>query len=921
MSSQRHAIFIVTLLLIFSGCLAAQTTGKIAGLIKDKDSGEALQGANITVEGAYLGASTDEDGAYYILNVPPGTYTVVVEMLGYKTVRIEDVRVSVNRTARVSSELVSSAVEGDEVIVTADRVAVKKDQTSSIRNVSSDQIDILPVQTVAEVIALQPGVVDGHFRGGRKDEVSYLIDGIQVDEAFERRGQSMSVETDAVAEVEVITGIFNAEYGNAMSGVVNAVTKDGGNQSDFSIFANAENYYTSRDDIFTGLDNGDINRSTDVRASVSGPLLRNRLTFFATTRYQEFNGHLNGIRRFNIDDFSDFRIDPNTVSCALENLNPLEPWYYSEATGDGAIVPMNTENAFSFFGKLSLRPVNSMKMSLSYSRNDGEKQRYEHRFRFNPDARYTDHTTADRFAFQFNHAVTKSAFYELKASYVDNRFGRYAYEDLNDSRYIHDRYAQTDGTNFLTGGQEKDYNIRSLKDLSAKLDFIWQLNKEHSIKTGIQFISHELDQLSAGLRNEFFTESFVNDCVYDSINHQVIFPNYRAELLPDSTIFTDIYNVRPYEFAAYLQDKMEFDEMVINLGVRLDYFNPNSVFPSQLRNPANQLDFPDNPERQSSYPNAEAEIQFSPRFGLSYQLGDRALLRFAYGHFFQMPPLYALYQNNNFLVPPNDFGVEMGNTQINAQKTIQYEIGLWQELMDGMSLEVAVFYRDIYDLLSAVVITTYNQIQYGLFSNKDYGNARGLELKYEYIQKEFFASVNYTLQYTRGNADDPTFTFDRAGSSIDPVNRLIPMSWDQRHTLNMTLSYRRQRYGATVTTYYNSGLPYTWSPLPESRLALINLLPNNNHKPSNTRTDLTAFWNLINRNNYNIRLTMLVNNLFDNLNEFGVNSTTGRANQVIIREQDRLNYFSNFSTLEDWINNPGNFGAPRAIKFGIEATF
>jgi outer membrane receptor protein involved in Fe transport len=134
----------------------------------------------------------------------------------------------------------------------------------------------------------------------------------------------------------------------------------------------------------------------------------------------------------------------------------------------------------------------------------------------------------------------------------------------------------------------------------------------------------------------------------------------------------------------------------------------------------------------SVYPMAEPFYQVSPRFGLAYQLGDVAVLHFSYGHFFQLPPLYALYQSHSFLISPNDYVTTIGNSRLKPEKTVTYEIGLWQALTSNMGLEVTLFYKDIYNLLSTKIISTYNQIEYGLFSNKDYGNARGLEVKFDY---------------------------------------------------------------------------------------------------------------------------------------------------------------------------------------------
>ena len=143
--------------------------------------------------------------------------------------------------------------------------------------------------------------------------------------------------------------------------------------------------------------------------------------------------------------------------------------------------------------------------------------------------------------------------------------------------------------------------------------------------------------------------------------------------------------------------------------------------------------------------------QVSPRFGFAYQLGKVAVLHFSYGHFLQMPPLYAIYDNHSSIIGPSDYSTTVGNANLgsdslglNAQKTVSYEIGLWQELSKNLGFEVNLYYRDIYDLLSLAVVSTYNQIEYGIYTNKDYGNVRGLELKLDYSSNNLFLQTNYT---------------------------------------------------------------------------------------------------------------------------------------------------------------------------------
>ncbi len=899
-----NLVWILTLLPLM---VQGQTTGKIAGMVTDASTGEPLAGANVVLENTTMGAAVGLDGTFYIINVPPGKYDLTVSMMGYDSKRVENLDVSVNRTVNLDITLKPAIMEGEVIVVQADKISEKKDQTSSLRTVSSDQIEALPIENVTEVVAMQAGVVDGHFRGGRSDEVAYMVDGMPVDEPFGGEGRTIDLETESIQDLEVITGIFNAEYGRAMSGVVNAVTKDGGNEFHGSFTGYAANYYSGHKDVFIGIDKYDINRNYDYRMNVSGPIIRNQLTFFLNTRYQDNKNHLNGVRRFSVHDYSDFASD-----------DP-DNWI-SEHTGDDAYVPMNDSKNWSMLGKLSYKGFNNLRLSFLYSMNDDEWNNYYHAFKYVPDGVNAAYRNSDMYALEMNHTISKSAFYELKLSYLDNFNGYYLHEDPEDSAYVHDAYLRNNEyTGFFTGGQQKDYSKRYLLDRNIKFDFTWQVNAQHNIKTGFQYINHFIDNLETQIRNNWSGRP-EEEYFHINENGERIYDFYDPYVPEDSTIYSDQYIVEPYEFAAYMQDKMEFREMVINLGLRLDYFNPNTTYPSNLRNPDNSLPSED-PERRSTYPKADPKIQISPRLGLAYQLGDKAVLRFSYGHFFQMPPMYALYQNHSHQVSPTSYQTLMGNPQLNAQKTVQYEIGLWQELNTNMGLEVALYYRDIYDLLSTRIITTYNQIRYGLYSNKDYGNVKGLEFKYDVRFGSLIGNLNYTLQYTRGNADYPQQTFNRAGQSRDPVNKLIPMSWDQRHTLNVTFGYHKPNYGSSVTAYYNSGTPYTIAFIERSRLANLNLPPNNDYQPNTFTVDLTAHYSFPLFYDLKGRLTLNVYNVFDRLNDVAVNPETGKAYTAIIEPSELASHRSDFNTYPDRVHDPSMYSAPRRIKLGLGIEF
>ena len=908
-AASRPPFIVVLLILLNATILFSQTTGKIAGSVIDKETKEALPGANVFIAGTQIGAATDANGKFYIINVPPGSYTLNVLMIGYTKYQIEKLRVSVNRTTNINAELESTIIEGETIVVQADKITIKKDQTSSVRNVSSDQIELLPVENIKSIVNLQAGVTNGHFRGGRRNEVSFMIDGIQVVEAFGGENNAVEVEAEVVEELEIITGTFNAEYGRAMSGIVNAVTKEGSDKFHGSFLSSYANYYTAHNDIFIGLDNSEIDRKKDNKFQLSGPVWKDKLNFLVNFRFQDNKEYLNGIHRFNVEDYSDFsQSDP-------------ELWY-SEHSGSDNFVPLNYSKLNSFMGKLSSKLFNNLRMSLLMTRNDEEWRDYDHSFKYNPNGMGINHRKADMYAFQLNHMLSKTLFYDLKLSFVNNYYGWYVFKDPEDPRYVHDTYFNNNGPGFYTGGQQKDHTRRTIKDYNAKFDITWQMNNKHLFKTGILITSHDIDHQWHSIQNAYKTrEEDENAFYYDYEREKIVFPYYEAIVYPDSSIYTDAYRVNPFEFSTYLQDKMEFDQMVVNLGLRFDYFDPNTTYPSQRRNPANQLDFSSFPEKMSEYPDTDPQYQFSPRLGLSYQLGNTAVLHFSYGHFFQMPPMYALYQNHSLRVAPNDYTTTMGNSQLEAQKTVQYEVGLWQELMPNMGLEVVVFYRDIYNLLSTKIISTFNQIEYGLYTNKDYGNAKGLELKFDYNVGGFSTNVNYTLQYTRGNADNPTQTFNRAGDSKDPIPTLIPMSWDQRHTFNITTGYYNKRFGVTLTAYYNSGNPFSWTPLSEYRIADINLHPNNSYQKANYNLDMNGHINLYTLKNISVQLNYSIYNLLDRLNGNWVDETTGRAYTGIIQQSDLTSHHSNFNEYEDRIHNPSMYRAPRLVKIGLGVSF
>ncbi|HRP94459.1 MAG TPA: TonB-dependent receptor, partial [Ignavibacteriaceae bacterium] len=210
---------------IFSIQIFAQV-GKISGVVKDASTNEALIGANVLIEGTTIGAATNVDGYYSIINVSPGTYNLRVSMIGYTPQMIKDVRVNIDLTTELNANLKSSTFETEEVVVVAVQTIVKQDVSASVTNLNIKEIENLPVSSVSSVIGLQAGVQGLTIRGGASDQTAFVVNGITLRDARDNTPYT-GISLTSVGDIQIQTGGFNAEYGDIRSGLINVVTKEG----------------------------------------------------------------------------------------------------------------------------------------------------------------------------------------------------------------------------------------------------------------------------------------------------------------------------------------------------------------------------------------------------------------------------------------------------------------------------------------------------------------------------------------------------------------------------------------------------------------------------------------------------------------------------------------------------------------------
>jgi len=713
--------------LVANSLMFAGTTGKIAGRIRDAETKEGVIGASVVVKGTNMGSATDIDGDYNINNLPPGRYTLVISSVGYNKVTIENINVRIDLTTRADAELTSTAVSVGEVVIQAKQPLITKDLTASSAIVSSEEIKLMPVENLHQVINLQAGVVNGHFRGGRSGEVAYLVDGVTVTDVFSG-GMSVEVENSSIRQMEIISGTFNAEYGQAMSGIVNIVTKDGGSKYEGSVTGYLGSYLSNHSDIFQNINKVNLSGPKDIQLTLSGPTqLLDNLNFFVTGRYTKDDGYLYGRRIYNNSDQKAFLVGTALID------NP---------TGDSAWVPMNPSEKKSFNGKLSYG-FSNWKFSYSFFFDDNWSKGYSHSYKWTPDAIKDNYRTNVINNVQISYLPTQNTFITLKYSSNVHKYWGHLYADEYDPRYVDPNLGSpSSGYTFIQGGNETDRYRRYTVTNIAQFALETQVTKQHKVKIGAEYRQHKLFNSWKNIKDQ--TEGQL-----DSLGNSI----YTVGYTDVGTKYNIAYTREPFEFSAFIQDKMEYDIMIINAGVRFDYFSSNTTMPSDIRNPLNNPLFPG----ANVYRDAEAEYQISPRLGVSFPISDKGAIHFSYGHFFQIPSFENLYTNHNYLIDQtSSLSSMVGNPELKAQKTVKYELGLQQVVFPNVSVDLSVYYSDIRNLLGTEILKTYEGFNFGRYINQDYGNVKGLIVTLDKRYADFFAAkIDYTYQVASGNASDP----------------------------------------------------------------------------------------------------------------------------------------------------------------------
>jgi outer membrane receptor protein involved in Fe transport len=777
--SKTSVAALVVLLALTASLASAQDTGRISGMVVGTKDGKPLGFANVLIIGTGIGTFVKDNGRFALESVPPGTYTVKVMMMGFGSKTQENVLVTAGQTTELKFELAETVVLVTDVVeITGDRPMVDTERTQTKRTITTEEVAVRSINTVEDAIAAQAGVVleqgEIHIRGGRSGEVKQFIDGMQISDPFVGRN-TMEVSLTSLSEIEVLSGGFDAEYGNVQSGVINLKTREGGTKYSGVIRFMTDDY-GAPDKTYFNYDN--------VAVGFGGPLITTDLRFFASAE----------------------AVFTDTYLKTLEPRQQKELWGFIKFRERQA-------NNYSGQGKMTYFFSPTKKISSEILASGEKYDFYSHTMSrvgywsdlynhwwFEPlDETYSlylgpSHTpdiTNKHMSTKlvWNHTLSPSAFYTMrlgryttlhKLVVLDKEPWQYQWESQFERLDPENRY-------YIVTGDYPHWQRYHTTMWTGKGDMTIQKSTTHQIKFGAESNLYRLE---------------MEDLRWPSLDQPL-------------GVFTDIYKFNCWGLSAFMQDKIKFEGMNVRVGLRFDLFDPGKDAVEAYYRFIGSTGLSTG---ESGF-FKRSEWQISPRLGVSYPVSERDALYFNYGRFYQIPRLEVLFQ---FLGQTETGLLEFGNPLMEAETTIMYEVGIQHQFTQTIVGDIALFYKDIFGLTGTLPgdLTEDSPFiqQYGptstpvVYTNLDYGSVRGIEFKLtKRFSNRFSGSMTYTFSKATGSSSNELQGSNVVSGGMDraPITEL-PLDWDRNHVIAANLYISEPGlWGCNVDWSYSSGAPYT----------------------------------------------------------------------------------------------------------------
>jgi len=1009
MSKIRYLLLGVLFIFVCTSFLSAATTGKIAGRVTNAETGLPVAGANVIIVGQQMGAACDDNGRYIIINVPPGTYDIRAQLMGYQSVTKTGVVVNLGLTTTLNFELKQTDTEIEGVTVkSGGRNLVKQDITGTEDIVTSESMENMAVDNIEDVVAVTAGAVGSgqnmHIRGGRANEVVYTVDGMSVSNPVDN-GFGMDLDMDAVSDMNVSTGGFTAEFGNAQSAIINLVTKSGGPQYSGKLKMQSDHIFDVNND-----------NSDEVKLSFGGPIFpggtqeqKNRYTFFFNVKGGWSDGRYK--------DY--YTVEENDILWPyLENQEPEQIDIINSVKGDREeIAGFDVGNRFNnnyqanIKMKFALNPKMRFTVAARGDRSVWLPFSYLNRYALKHYNHWEE--SHNQQAFTFDHTVSPKMFYKIRGSRFVTDLSLNSGVDRE--WYFTDENTDWDDPNWNLNPTYNNYGVdipgqdeqltytdqfgneKNVPRYSSpgshagnfwddktttytlKGDLTYQINNIHEAKTGFELKYNEIvkDRLSQPWQIDEAKrlpnylkgrnvdtlgmhispddiEQVIQDSNWVAYNKKIYAANTFQNAIEFAGGSKDGYKARPWQGAYYIQDKMEWDGMIVNAGLRFDFWYLGDYYKIKSDSTGEYVDADWGTVQyikeidSDTYEIREEKVDkfqlmISPRLGVSHPITLKDVLHFAYNYQSQLPPLQYVFTSSTPEVGTT--GTNVGNPNLKPEITKTYEVGLEHQMGEDYTVDVTVFYKNIYNLVSSIS-NNYALLpdsiaeagkQYFLYVSEDYGSARGVELTLAKRFSNFWGfNFGYTYSYAFGRNSD----VHAARENL----REFPLNWDVRHIGNLQANFGIPEdeefylFGLKMPDQFNtsfryqiySGEPYT--PVSENDEALDT---NSERKPytANANLKITKAFNLF--GNLKMKLYFQVENLFDKQNINYVNPQTGET-----QDKGTLTYWETYDLNENGIidenegeddegaaiylsslQNPNIYSQGRTYNFGISFDF
>jgi outer membrane receptor protein involved in Fe transport len=791
---------VFSLFLLFSSAFAQQR-GSIQGKVTDVATNEGLVGVNVMIKGTYYGATTDLDGKFEVKNVSAGEYTLSFRLLGYKEVEHTGVTVKEGQATTVNAKLEETALSlGQEVVVVGEKPLLDPAETQSTRTISDQDIKVSAVQDVKDVVSQQVGIVSSdneiHIRGGRSYENAYLLDGINIQDPLAGTGFGLQLSSNALSEMEVITGGFNAEYGQATSGIINVKTKEGSSKYDLFLQYTTDNW---------GFDkNSPSNFNTDdYQANIGGPEpitkyllpalginIPGEVTLFGSFAASFSDGQVLWAQRYQNGQVVTYKIDP--------------PSSLNSSIFYGTRFAPKLSNSWYGLGKVTYKPSQTFKITYSYNGNVSINENTQE---LQTTLEYVEPTPGYQYRFQniLGNADVYSHISLAQSIDITQTLSSSAYYDLKFAHFFTHLRADANGLYWTQYQQPIDVVTLPPQYYNTGRDTIEIIPGDGFYDYGNADTWHDHFFVNNEVKfdlTDFFTEQNKFKAGFDMSFQEMQLVDIYEPWIGVMGLNNDVYHVFPATGSAYGQETITTNGMILNFGLRFDYWFPGKYVDDAVNNPQ-VITIPQG-IRDAYYQDTynffgrRWKGRISPRLGISHPISDNQTLFLNYGHFSKWPRPQFVYAK---LAPSTAMSTyqAFGNPNLNPETTVSYEIGLRNQFTNDDVLTVTAYYKDIFDYVQTKQAQLYSAGLIGqsfiTYVNSDYARSRGIEVEYrKRIGKWFNGTVSGSYSVATGKSSSEDEGVLAVQGLLSEVMNETYLSWD-----------RPLQLSANVSLYNNKG--------------------------------------------------------------------------------------------------------------------